>query len=213
MARRSGTQPGEPRDRILESAISLFSQRGYSAVGVREIARSANVNVSMISYYFGGKRGLLESVAAEFFNRYSRVFEGVHDAGKPKEECIRALIGNIVAFFRQNREVTNLMFTEPAFDSPEMIDFKAARLRMLFSDVTSIVSKLGLDPTDRVALSVIGPSIAGIVLSHFRMRDVIAAAFDVTIDDEYYERYVAMIGRFVLRGIEGIASGEVRREE
>ena len=36
------------KQRILDIAIVLFAQKGYSAVGVREIAKEANVNVSMI---------------------------------------------------------------------------------------------------------------------------------------------------------------------
>ena len=41
-----------PRQKILEAAISLFAKKGYTGVGVREIAKIAKVNISMISYYY-----------------------------------------------------------------------------------------------------------------------------------------------------------------
>ncbi|PAV34381.1 TetR family transcriptional regulator, partial [Bacillus licheniformis] len=47
------------KDRIIESAVELFNQKGFSGTSVREIARAANVNVAHISYYFNGKGGLM----------------------------------------------------------------------------------------------------------------------------------------------------------
>jgi len=51
------------RDRLLDAAETLFGHRGYGAVGIREIAEAAGVNLSGIKYHFGSKRGLyLEAV-------------------------------------------------------------------------------------------------------------------------------------------------------
>jgi len=57
----------DPKLRIIDVATELFAQKGYAAVGVREIAKDAEVNISMISYYFGGKVGLLKYIIEEFF--------------------------------------------------------------------------------------------------------------------------------------------------
>ncbi|MGS0748745.1 TetR/AcrR family transcriptional regulator [Halpernia sp. GG3] len=47
---------------ILFAAEQLFSEKGFEKTSTREIASAANVNVSMISYYFGSKEKLLESL-------------------------------------------------------------------------------------------------------------------------------------------------------
>ena len=47
---------------ILFAAEKLFSEKGFEKTSTREISRAANVNVSMISYYFGSKEKLLESL-------------------------------------------------------------------------------------------------------------------------------------------------------
>ena len=39
--------------KILYSAEKLFADKGFAATSTRDIAKSAGVNVSMISYYFG----------------------------------------------------------------------------------------------------------------------------------------------------------------
>ena len=50
------------RDRILESAIDLFSQRGYAATGVYDIARAAGIEKTALYWHFGSKEGLLAAV-------------------------------------------------------------------------------------------------------------------------------------------------------
>ncbi|MDR3681511.1 MAG: TetR family transcriptional regulator [Flavipsychrobacter sp.] len=47
---------------ILEVAERLFATKGFEGASVREIARDADVSVSMISYYFGSKEKLMEAI-------------------------------------------------------------------------------------------------------------------------------------------------------
>lgn len=62
----------EPKQRILEISAELFAQKGYAAIGVREIAAKANVNLSMISYYFGGKVGILKAIIEEYYEEQKK---------------------------------------------------------------------------------------------------------------------------------------------
>ena len=55
------------RENIIASAIPLFAAKGLNGVSVRELASAAGVNLSMISYYFGGKEGLYAAVLTEQF--------------------------------------------------------------------------------------------------------------------------------------------------
>ena len=43
------------KKKILDIAFNLFSSQGYAATSVRQIASTAEVNISSIGYYFGGK--------------------------------------------------------------------------------------------------------------------------------------------------------------
>lgn len=49
---------------IIEVAERLFATNGFHASSVRDIAKEADVNIAMISYYFGSKEKLLEAVFA-----------------------------------------------------------------------------------------------------------------------------------------------------
>jgi AcrR family transcriptional regulator len=49
---------GATRNRLLEAARELFLRHGFSAVGLREVAANAGVDVTLVRRYFGSKRRL-----------------------------------------------------------------------------------------------------------------------------------------------------------
>ncbi|MEM9012636.1 MAG: TetR family transcriptional regulator [Pseudomonadota bacterium] len=55
------------RDRLLAAARQLFWARGYANVSVRELAGAAEVDIALISRYFGGKRGLFQATLTDAF--------------------------------------------------------------------------------------------------------------------------------------------------
>lgn len=46
------------RERILKRAETLFAQKGYKAVSIREIIQSAHCNLAAVNYHFGQKKNL-----------------------------------------------------------------------------------------------------------------------------------------------------------
>ncbi len=57
----------ENREILLDRALTLFSVRGYDAVGIQEIVDSAGVTKPTLYHYFTHKRGLLDSLLAGQF--------------------------------------------------------------------------------------------------------------------------------------------------
>lgn len=47
---------------ILEVAETLFAEKGFEGTSIRDISKIAKINIAMISYYFGSKERLLESL-------------------------------------------------------------------------------------------------------------------------------------------------------
>ena len=66
--RVAAASPGEIRQRILDAAEAVFSERGYGAATTREIAERAGIGKRMLFYYFASKdavyRGVLERVVS-----------------------------------------------------------------------------------------------------------------------------------------------------
>ncbi|WRZ96304.1 TetR family transcriptional regulator [Streptomyces sp. NBC_01007] len=63
---RRGRRPGGPDTRaaILDVARRRFLEDGYHAVTLRSIAGEAEVDLALISYYFGSKKGLFGAALA-----------------------------------------------------------------------------------------------------------------------------------------------------
>ncbi len=55
----------DSRKSILNVAAKLFAKLGLDKCSTREIAKESNSNISLISYYFGGKEGLYKEVMRE----------------------------------------------------------------------------------------------------------------------------------------------------
>ena len=57
------------RERLLDSAATLFAEHGYQGAAVRDICNLARANPGAVSYHFGGKRQLYRSVLRQAVER------------------------------------------------------------------------------------------------------------------------------------------------
>ena len=109
----------EPKQRILDAAVLLFAKKGFAGVGVREIAKEANVNIAMISYYYEGKVGILQSIIEEYFDRFHLSIAEIDFSSQTPEDNVRELIERIIDFIRENTELAMVMYNELPLDIPE----------------------------------------------------------------------------------------------
>lgn len=58
----------ESRQRILDAAVALFSEKGFDGARVSEIAKAAGVNKALIYYYFKSKDDILEGLISGFID-------------------------------------------------------------------------------------------------------------------------------------------------
>lgn len=58
----------DTKETILMVSLELFSQRGFSAVSIRDICKKVNIRESSIYYHFQNKRAILEELLQRFEN-------------------------------------------------------------------------------------------------------------------------------------------------
>ncbi|MBD5093248.1 MAG: TetR/AcrR family transcriptional regulator [Subdoligranulum sp.] len=56
----------DTKENILMVSLELFSQRGFSAVSIRDICKEVNIKESSIYYHFQNKRAILEELLQRF---------------------------------------------------------------------------------------------------------------------------------------------------
>lgn len=63
MVRSQVTERGDARQKLIDAALLVFGENGFSGASTRAIAAQAGVNIAAIPYYFSGKEGLYLAVA------------------------------------------------------------------------------------------------------------------------------------------------------
>lgn len=208
MGKKTLESDKEPRDRILEVAVRLFAQKGYAAVGVREIAGAAGVNISMISYYFEGKVGILKAIMESFFEDYLKVFDIPDADSKSAEACAYEIMDRLVRYVRGNLNLAMVAYNELPLEVPEIAEIKVEWVKRMLKRASWILVRLGLDPVDGIQIGVVGPTLFSIVMMHFRIRPIQRMVFGLRFDDAYYERFVRTATTLFLDGIHGLAAKE-----
>lgn len=62
----SSTEDVSAKAKLLDVAAQLFAKHGLEGTSVRDIAGTAGLNLSLVSYYFGGKEGLYKELIRNF---------------------------------------------------------------------------------------------------------------------------------------------------
>ncbi|MGR9049054.1 forespore capture DNA-binding protein RefZ [Halobacillus faecis] len=104
------SRPNVTRDKVLDVACRLFYSQGFNGTSVRDIAKAANVNVSLIHYYFKSKQGLFESLAVSYFEPYLEMLENE----QPSEGEYRQneLVKKILHYKQSNYQLSCLLNRE-----------------------------------------------------------------------------------------------------
>lgn len=129
------------RERLLCSAISLFTRKGYSATTVQEIVETAGVTKPILYYYFGNKEGIY----LHLIDEVHQTFLGLIDSFKGfSGSTLERLTQAVEAFYDlaiQNLDVVRLLhviFYGPPQGAP-FVDIHSFHTR-LFEAYLNIVT-------------------------------------------------------------------------
>ncbi|UFJ41569.1 forespore capture DNA-binding protein RefZ [Brevibacillus humidisoli] len=136
----SGKGTDQTKARILAAAAKLFDAQGFDGTTVRQIAKEADVNLALISYYFNGKRGLLEVLIASYYETFFRLLSEQKAASPqldPLDELL-AVVRLYVFFQRDHAAVTRLIQRELSVESMlarEVMTVYIHRWKHIFSSI------------------------------------------------------------------------------
>ena len=137
------------RERILEAAGELFAADGYAQTTAKAVADRAEVGLSLINYYFGGREGLYRAVLIEAHRRLGKLSElrELADSKLPATVKLRVLIYGLVrpATKREPGWHINVLGKEifaPSANFPVLFEAevppKLAIIKQILSDITAI---------------------------------------------------------------------------
>jgi AcrR family transcriptional regulator len=98
---------------IMDKALEVFAEKGFDSASVRDIAQRAEVNVAMISYYFGSKEKLLEAIFMSHTGTMRGKIESIlHSKAYEPLEKVDLLIDTYINLIIENRTFHRLMMRE-----------------------------------------------------------------------------------------------------
>jgi AcrR family transcriptional regulator len=92
------------RDRILETSLRYFEERGYAGVSLRDVAEELGLTKAALYYHFPSKQGIVEALIRESSEQSSAARAQILEA--PPEAVLETLRGYIRIYVNHQRVMT-----------------------------------------------------------------------------------------------------------
>lgn len=144
----------ETTERILSTSLSLFSEKGYYATSIEDIAKQAQISKGLLYHYFKSKAEVLAALVDRRIEDVLVVMNAAKRKPTPAAQ-IRHIIEGALADVQRQPEVFRFylnLFSQPKFDpivakySQKLMDEQARQ----FEVQTQMFEKLGVEnPRER----------------------------------------------------------------
>jgi AcrR family transcriptional regulator len=207
----NGKQSGrESRQRIIKEAVRLFARQGYGGTGLRELAAAADVNLAMVNYFFGSKKGLLKEILDDFLSGYLAIAEETLPGDNEPQYKLRRFISAALAYFSSSRDSLIVTITELPHDDPEIIAHKAAWGRRMMAVIDREICHPYATATGaRVPATMIGPMLTSVMASRFLFSPVMEDLDDEGACPLDATTYAEVMSEFFLHGLVGLKKSTI----
>ncbi|MFE0921875.1 TetR/AcrR family transcriptional regulator [Streptomyces nigra] len=151
----------DARNKILTAARSLLERRGYSALGVAEICKTAEVPKGSFYYFFESKEALALTVIDEQWAAEKRDWEGVLGSDAEPLERLRQLFEATENRQRNGQEscgvVSGCMFGNLTLEMSNQTDAVRERLQQIFEAQVDMVEATIVEAKERGEIAVAEP--------------------------------------------------------
>ncbi|ONI74990.1 TetR family transcriptional regulator [Actinosynnema sp. ALI-1.44] len=127
------------RQKIADTALRLFLERGYEAVGIRDVAAEADVAVTTVFAHFASKEALVFEQDENFEQRLARAVTG----REPGEPLIPALRREIEALVRHCSAAEALPIWRMIDETPALQEYEQS---MRLRHAEALAAAIAADP-------------------------------------------------------------------
>jgi len=129
---------------LLDTAESLFSQKGFDGTSVRDIAEAAGINTAMISYYFGSKEKLMEEIfERKSLNIREKVDNLLKDDSLDPFQKMYSLVDEYIDGIFQKRVFHRILLCEQIIDQNPHIIMLMEKMKTRNSECINDLIRLG----------------------------------------------------------------------
>ena len=129
-------------DQVLETATRLFTERGYDAASIRDLAAALAMRPSSLYHHFAGKQQILFAICFGLQSDFNAAVMPVFHQGKGPVETIRDVIGEHIRFSLARRGEV-LVNTRERRSLPPELRAQVNGLRRAYRDALVAVIEQG----------------------------------------------------------------------
>lgn len=177
---------------ILQVAETLFAEKGFEGTSIRDISKEANINVAMVSYYFGSKEKLLEALILHKTSGLKEQLVHLIDENLEPMEKINKLIALYINRINCNKGIYRVLHFElasqkKALEIQSFSEIKKANLKSMELIIQEGQAK-GVFRKD-IIIPLLTPTILGTYF-HFQMNKPFFEEILNLKTDEEFDNYV-----------------------
>jgi AcrR family transcriptional regulator len=203
------------REKMKEAAARLFYTQGYHGTSVRHIAEQANVNIALVSYYFGGKKGLFELLMTDFLEGYLQAMKVDEEKIKSQDarDQLLTMMHSLLCYQQKHYHLARMVHREMTMDSILVRELMSTYLRKEKHDVEKIIRKgmregrfIG-QPVDFVLIQ-----IRGMVTLPYYSPQYFRELYQLSTTEPYFiDRYTEHLVRWIDSCLCGISEPRTNR--
>jgi AcrR family transcriptional regulator len=114
---------------ILQTAERLFAEDGFDGTSIRDIAREADINIAMISYYFGSKEKMLEHMIVNRAEDLGIRLQSLADVDMDPFEKIDRIIEMYIQRLSKNAGIYRIIHFEVNFKKRDIDTTRFAQVK------------------------------------------------------------------------------------
>jgi len=205
------------RSALLGAAVEIFARDGFDGATVGAIAGRAGVNRAMISYHFGGKRGLYAAALMADIESMMAPVATLRASSRPARERLETFV-TVFGELHLRRPSLAILFLREILDGGARLEETALpRFVVVFTTLREIVEQGVADGTFRrvdpflTHQTIVGSLLFFFASRPFRDRMIRSGRVPVDVAPDP-ESYVALVRELVVRGLDA-QGGEAARGE
>lgn len=102
-------KPADARDKVLATALKLFTDKGYFSTSMRDITRESAVSTGSIYHYFKDKEGVAAALYQSMIERMRDELQAIIDAHQSAHDRCHAVIALLFQIAEQEPETMAFM--------------------------------------------------------------------------------------------------------
>ena len=179
----------EQKNKLLDAAFELLSEKSYAEITLRELATLSGVNSAMVSYYFTNKEGLFIALIDRMSKKHFLSMKEISHTETP----IKTFIVSILKMLSSNGSFARLIHAEFSTKDSELSDIFIERFPKKMAIFLPKLIKKETGISDDKKAKYVAFSLINMIITPFINKNIRKDAWQITdkeMQDDFWAEHI-----------------------